>query len=422
MLALQVALDLISIEDAVVIADLAYKAGANWLEVGTPLIKTHGIKAVRILREKFPEATIVADMKTIDTGDLEVELAAKNGADIVSILALASDETIVRAVRTARAHGIKIMADLMNVEDKISRIKRLEELGVDYILIHTPIDIQKVRLKKVDASLLEIKKIKEETSLPIAAAGGITLETIPYLKEAGVSIFVVGRAITKAKDVYGTTKKFCMAIGLKEAEEYREEISEEEIIKEFEKISTAIISDAMKRFNAMRGLKALTNKRICGRAVTVRTLDGDWGKVVKAIDLAKKGEILVVDSQESNLAVFGELATRTALKRGLKGAVIDGAIRDVEAIKKLGFPIWFRKVSPNAGEPHGHGEINVPIACAGVVVKPGDFIVADELGVVVVEKERALEILKKAKEIKKKEKLYKKAIEEGKTLSELFGL
>ncbi len=421
MLALQVALDLISIEDALVVAELAHKAGANWLEVGTPLIKTHGIKAVRILREKFPEATIVADMKTIDTGDLEVELAAKNGADVVSILALASDETIVRAVRTAKAHGIKIMADLMNVEDKISRIKRLEELGVDYILIHTPIDIQKVRLKRVDASLLEIKRIKESTSLPIAAAGGITLETIPYLKEAGVSIFIVGRAITKAKDVFGTTKKFCETIGLKKVK-IEEKISEEDIIKEFEKISTAIISDAMKRFNAMRGLKSLTNKRICGRAVTVRTLDGDWGKVVKAIDLAKKGDILVVDSQGSNLAVFGELATRTAIKRGIKGAIIDGAIRDIEAIKNLGFPIWFKNVSPNAGEPHGHGDINVPIACAGVVVRPGDYIVADELGVVVVEKERAVEILKKSMEIKKKEKLYKKAIEEGRTLSELFGL
>ncbi|MFQ5901111.1 MAG: bifunctional hexulose-6-phosphate synthase/ribonuclease regulator, partial [Thermodesulfobacteriota bacterium] len=119
---------------------------------------------------------------------------------------------------------------------------------------------------------------------------------------------------------------------------------------------------------------------------------------------------------------WGELATMSALKRGIKAVVIDGGIRDTDDIRRLGFPAWARHVTSNAGEPHGHGKLNELITCAGQPVKPGDIIVADEIGVIVVPKERAFEILQKAKEVAQKEKRYKEEIRKGKTLSEIFGL
>jgi 3-hexulose-6-phosphate synthase/6-phospho-3-hexuloisomerase len=420
---LQVALDLPSIEDALTISEEAVKGGVEWLEVGTPLIKNHGMTAVKKIKGAFLQRTVVADMKTMDAGDLEVEMAAKNGADVVAILGLAGDFTIKRAINSAKAHDVKIMADLLGVEDKTKRAKELESLGVDYILIHTSIDVQKVKMEKVDASIKEVKKLKKNLKVPIAAAGGINAGTIGFLKDAGIEIFVVGRALTKAKDVTKTSRELCKLVGVKSKKTKADEPKQSEMIKRFEKLPTPFISDAMKRFGAMRGLRPLNEGiRIAGPAYTVKTLGGDWGKVVKAVDMGNKGDILVVDAQGVEIAVWGELATLSAINRSIKGVVIDGASRDVDDIKKLKFPVWTKYVTPNAGEPHSHGELNVQINCGGVSVKPGDIIVADEVGVVVVPKERAGEILKKSEEVAKKEKRYKKEIKDGKTLSEIFGL
>ncbi len=420
---LQVALDLLSMEDALTIAQKAYMGGADWLEAGTPLIKNHGMPALRKLRQAIPEVTMVADLKTADTGDIEVEMAANSGADIVTVLALADDFTVKRAVNQAKAHGIKIMVDLLEVEDKVSRAKELEKLGVDYILIHTPIDLQKVKMERVDSSLEELKRIKQEVHLPIAAAGGITPETASILKREGVEVFIVGSAITKAKDIEAKTREFCRIIGVKVKQKEERKLGYREIVEGFNALSTPFITDAQHRFGAMRGMNPLFKGiRVAGRAFTVKTLGGDWGKVVKAIDMAEAGDIIVVDAQASEAAVWGELATRSAMAKGIKAAVIDGAVRDSDDISEIGFPIWARYISPNAGEPHGHGKLQMPVACAGQVVMSGDIIVADEVGVVVVPREEAQDILTKAQEVADKEKRYRKEIAEGRSLAELFGL
>ncbi|HDY74230.1 MAG TPA: bifunctional hexulose-6-phosphate synthase/ribonuclease regulator [Euryarchaeota archaeon] len=423
MRALQVALDVMSVEDALTVAEEAVAGGVNWLEVGTPLIKNHGMVAVKKLRAAFPKSVLVADLKTMDAGDIEVEMAAKNGADVVVVLGVAPDLTFKRALNQAAAHNIKIMADLIGVDNPVGRAKELEALGVDYLLVHTPLDVQRVMLEAVDSGLDGLKEIVGAVDIPVAAAGGITLETAPVLLTAGVSIFIVGRALTKAKDVTGTASRLCEIIGVETKIEKRAEPSIDEIIAGFESLPTPFISDAMKRFGAMRGLHPVVKgKRVAGPAYTVKTLGGDWGKVVKAVDLASPGDVIVVDAQGMDVAVWGELATLSAIKRGVKAVVIDGGIRDADDILELGFPLWSRTVTPNAGEPHGHGRLQELIACAGQPVSPGDIVVADEVGVVVVPREQAYEILRKAMEVSAKEKRYKKGIAEGKTLSEIFGL
>jgi len=425
LVALQLALDLLSIEDAITIAEEAVLGGVNWLEVGTPLIKNHGMVAIKTLKSRFPDKTVVADMKTMDTGDLEVEMAAKNGADVVCILGLADDFTVKRAVNQGNAHNVRIMADLIEVKDTVKRAFELQKLGVDYVLIHTPIDIQKVTLERVDSALDEVKALKKKLDIPIAVAGGISTETVKFLMDAGAEIFVVGRAITKAKDVVGTAEKFCDILGVESVEKKDDavKIGFDDIVKGFENLPTSFISDSMKRFGAMRGLVPVNKGiKIAGKAFTVKTLGGDWGKVVKAVDLAQKGDVIVVDAQGMEIAVWGELATLSAINKGIRGVVIDGAIRDVDDIKRLKFPVWTRYVTPNAGEPHGHGELNTEISCGGIPVKPGDVVVADEVGVVVVPQKMAYEILQKSKEVLMKEKRYKEGIKKGLTLSEIFGL
>jgi len=118
---LQVALDLLNADRALTIAKDAVRGGADWLEAGTPLIKSEGMDIIRQLREQFPNTTIVADMKTMDTGALETEMAAKAGADIISILAAADDATIKDASASARKYGAKLMIDLIGNPAMIER-------------------------------------------------------------------------------------------------------------------------------------------------------------------------------------------------------------------------------------------------------------------------------------------------------------
>ena len=120
---LQVALDLLDLKRALQIAQESISGGADWIEAGTPLIKSEGMQAVRSLRDHFPDSVIVADMKVADTGAIEVEMAAKAGSNIVCILADADNSVIDEAVRAARLYGIKIMADVINVAEPVSRAR-----------------------------------------------------------------------------------------------------------------------------------------------------------------------------------------------------------------------------------------------------------------------------------------------------------
>ena len=120
---LQVALDLLNAHRAIEIAKKSGKGGADWIEAGTPLIKSEGMEIIRQLREIFPNHIIVADLKTMDTGSLETEMAAKAGADIICILAASNDNTIKEARESAKKYGIKIMVDLIGVKIQLKEQK-----------------------------------------------------------------------------------------------------------------------------------------------------------------------------------------------------------------------------------------------------------------------------------------------------------
>ena len=139
---LQVALDEMNLDRAVQIAKEAVEGGVDWIEAGTPLIKSEGMEAVRTLRKTFPKHEIVADMKTMDTGAYETEMACKAGASVVMILAAADDGTIQEAVKAARKYGAKLSVDLIGVEDKVKRAKECAALGVDLVNMHVGVDEQ----------------------------------------------------------------------------------------------------------------------------------------------------------------------------------------------------------------------------------------------------------------------------------------
>jgi 3-hexulose-6-phosphate synthase/6-phospho-3-hexuloisomerase len=197
---LQVALDVLSIKKALYIANKC--SGAHILEVGTPLIKSEGVKAVTELKKHFPDKIILADMKTMDTGYLETEIAAKAKADIVSILATADDKTIKDAVRAGKNYGIEICCDLINVKDPVKRAKELEKMGVSYLSLHLGIDQQKK--SKYPYSIL--RKLCKTVKIPISASGGLTDKDVSNVIKSGADIIVIGSFITKSKNPSHTTK------------------------------------------------------------------------------------------------------------------------------------------------------------------------------------------------------------------------
>ncbi len=154
----------------------------------------------------------------------------------------------------------------------------------------------------------------------------------------------------------------------------------------------------------------------------MQTLPGDWAKPIEAIDRACEGDVIVIDNGRADVAPWGELATLSCMNRKVGGVVIDGAVRDVDEIRKFNYPVFARAIVPNAGEPKGYGEIGVEIRCGGQVVREGDYIVGDDSGVVVIPKERAYEIARRAKEVYKTELRIRAEIERGKSLSEVLEL
>ncbi len=416
---LQVALDLLDGSRALSIAKAAVNSGADWLEAGTPLIKSEGMEIVRQFKRTFPSTVIVADMKTMDVGALETEMAAKAGADIVCILAVSDDSTIIDAVKSARKYGSKIMVDLIGVHDTIERAKQLENLGVDYFCIHIGIDEQMIGKKPFEI----LSSLVKTTNLPIAVAGGLNSETVADVVNAGASIVIVGGAITKAKDVTAAT------IQLKKAINERKSIptvllkkyGKTELYEAFSKVSTPNISDALHKKGAMQGIRPIKlGFHMVGRALTVRTMDGDWAKPIEAIDKAENGWVVVVDVNGGPTAVWGELATHSAKQRGLAGVVIDGAVRDLDDIIRLEFPVFSRHIAPNAGEPKGFGEIGAEINCGGQVVRSGDWVIGDDSGVVVVPQEIAQEIANRALDVKEQENRIREEIKQGGSLGKVL--
>ena len=170
-----------------------------------------------------------------------------------------------------------------------------------------------------------------------------------------------------------------------------------ELVEAFRGKASANVADAMGRFHFMDpGIVSRTGLPICGVAVTVSARPGDNLMVHKALQVAGPGDVVVVSTNGcTTSAIFGEMMGTTAVGARLGGIVVDGAIRDVEGLKALGFPAYSRTVSPGACVKDGPGEINVPVSCGNTVVMPGDLVVGDEDGVVVVPREDAADVLER---------------------------
>jgi len=421
----QVALDLLDLPRAVEIAKEAVLGGVTWIEAGTPLIKSEGMNAIRELRKNFPNLTIVADMKTMDAGSTEVEMAAKAGANVILILGVGPDSMIKDAVKAGKKYGVLVGTDLIATEDPVGRAYELEQMGVDIINIHVGLDQQVLNIDPVEL----VKRVSKKCKIAkIAAAGGLNSETAVKAYEAGADVIIVGGSLYKSESPEKTARDIIKSLetGKPVESDKFKKFNESELANAFNIVSTSNISDAMHRTGEMRGLKPVWDStkplKFAGPAVTVRTYSGDWSKPVSAIDVCETGNVLVIDNCGSEIACWGGLATLSCKTKGVVAIIIDGAVRDVEEIVKIGIPVFAKSITPTAGEPKGFGEINAVIECAGRTVEPGDWIIGDENGIIVVPKKEAMEIANRAIDVKEREDRVKEEIRRGTTLAKTIRL
>ncbi|GAB3595599.1 3-hexulose-6-phosphate synthase [Microbacterium tumbae] len=193
---LQFAIDTLSTEHALELAAAA-APHVDILELGTPLIKSEGLSAVTALKNAHPDKVIFADLKTMDAGELEADIAFAAGADLVTVLGSADDSTIAGAVKAAKKHGKGIVVDLIGVADKPARAKQVVGLGAEFVEMHAGLDEQAQEGYSLDSLLAD----GSASGVPFSVAGGVSASSIAAVQRSGATIAVAGSAIYSAENV-----------------------------------------------------------------------------------------------------------------------------------------------------------------------------------------------------------------------------
>lgn len=193
---LQLALDLVDIPEGIKLVK-EVEAYIDIVEIGTPIVINEGLRAVKEMKEAFPNLKVLADLKVMDAAGYEVMKASEAGADIITILGVAEDMTIKGAVQEAAKQQKKILVDMIGVKDIEGRAKELDAFGVDYICVHTGYDLQAVGQNSFE-DLMTIKRVV--TNAKVAVAGGIKLSTLPEVIKANPDLIIVGGGITGQED------------------------------------------------------------------------------------------------------------------------------------------------------------------------------------------------------------------------------
>lgn len=191
---LQIAFDMVSAETVLELVGEIHDV-IDIVEVGTPMIVREGMLPVRLVKTSYPNVTVLADVKIVDGGDVESADAFEAGADLVTVLAVADDATIQSVINTAKKYGKQVMADLICINDVEKRAKELDQMGVNYVCVHTAHDVQvsgKTPFDELKRVMAVLKNAKA------AVAGGINKKTILLAKQIGPEIVVAGAALTNS--------------------------------------------------------------------------------------------------------------------------------------------------------------------------------------------------------------------------------
>jgi 3-hexulose-6-phosphate synthase len=205
----QISLDITDRAEAFATAELALRAGVDWLEAGTPFVMAFGAAGVRELRERFPGVPIVADVKIMDGGYNEARMMAKAGATHVVVMARAHPETLKVVVKAGRDHGIQVMGDNAFFPDMVEGARLVEELGCNFVIHHIGYDERRgiaAAGKRMPSPLDQLRAVVNAVSIPVQAVGGLTLEQAVRTPEYGAPLVVIGAPLAIDADSFQGAK------------------------------------------------------------------------------------------------------------------------------------------------------------------------------------------------------------------------
>jgi 3-hexulose-6-phosphate synthase len=205
---LQVAMDVATLDEALALSRLVADY-VDIIELGTPLIKHEGVAAISAIKAAYPDKIIFADMKTADAGELEADLAFTAGADLVTVMGAADDDTIKGAVAAARSHGKGVVADMITVQDRVARAREVSQMGVEFCEIHAGLDEQ----AQEGYSIQTVIDAGKRSGVPFSIAGGVDVDSIREVLAAGAIVAVAGGAIRSAADPAAAARELRAAIG-----------------------------------------------------------------------------------------------------------------------------------------------------------------------------------------------------------------
>ena len=203
---IQLAIDLLTVDEALKLAEIGVEAGVDWLEAGTPLIVRRGADAIGAIARAFPQHPVLADYKTMDGGGRNVNLTAEQGGRVMTVCAGACDETIAAAVGESGKTGVLVIVDTIGVRDQVSAAKRIERLGADSVYLHYGADQR--RAHPTEDSTQWVESVGAAVTVPIGA-GTFGIDDAVRAASLGADILVIGHPLISGPDPLSALSEYC---------------------------------------------------------------------------------------------------------------------------------------------------------------------------------------------------------------------
>jgi 3-hexulose-6-phosphate synthase/6-phospho-3-hexuloisomerase len=203
---IQLAIDLLTVDDALRLAEIGVKAGVDWLEAGTPLIVRRGADAIGAIARAFPEFPVLADYKTMDSGGRNVLLTAEQGGRLMTVCAGATDETIASAVEASHDAGVLVVVDTIGVRDQVGRACEVERLGAHSVYLHYGADQRRADATRDSTQWVE--SVGAAVRVPLGA-GTFGVEDGVRAASLGADVIVIGHPLISGPDPLAKLKAYC---------------------------------------------------------------------------------------------------------------------------------------------------------------------------------------------------------------------
>jgi len=372
---LSVSLEFLHLENAIFCAEQSVSAGVDIIEVGSTLLKSTGLTSIKVLRERFPDVTLVADMKVQCNVKSEIKAVADAGANSVTISGNVSSEIWQQSLEVAKEQGVGVILDFRD----IARPQQLINRGI-------PEGFQTIMLSIKEPSFALLQKTTSALTTPVGVQGVEEEDAIVESISLGASTIGIRFSDAKEKSIQDAVKSILKILSNAKRTFPKDPMAlhEEQLLQLLEQVSPSDFCEVSERPCFLENVYPVQKyTKIAGKAATLKVWPGAEMAVLDFLMKMESRCVLVIDAGGRGAAVWGQMATEIAIKKELVGVVVYGSIKDVNKIREKGLPCYTSSITPIiAKDQDSSFSENCPLKIGEVFVKPGDWIVGDDTGII----------------------------------------